>query len=303
MSLIIFVFLVIMMSFLNPYFLTWQNAINILRQASIMGILACGIAYMLIHGSFDLSVGSTLSLCSVSAIVLLREGLGTFAVIALCLMIGIACGFVCGLLVGKLKANSMICTLAMQIFIQGLALMVTGGANATAENIPQSFLFIGKGNIAGIPTPVIIFLLLALIMQIILVKTTFGRKLYAMGINAKATKLSGVKVENYRVLVYMIAGLTAAISGIIVASRVGSSTHYAGLGYEFDVQMCCVLGGISLYGGTGNVFSAVFGAIVFMTINNALTLMAVPPYAQMIVRGLILVFIIALEANTNRRGK
>ena len=223
--------------------------------------------------------------------------------VVLTLLVGMLAGAVNGVLIGLLKANSMICTFGTQVIFQGIALMITQGKYATAK-LSEGFAFIGKGLVFGwLPMPVLLMIILAAIMQIIITKTNFGRTLYAIGINEKAAAMNGINVRVYRMISYILLGFFASIGGLIIASRVGRSSHFAGLGMEFDAVMSCVLGGASIYGGLGNALSGVFGAIVLATIANAQTLMGIPSSVQLMVKGLILALIIGLDANSNRRKK
>jgi len=299
---LLFVIFVVIMSFINKDFLTVRNTMNILRQVSVLGILTCGISWMLIHGSFDLSAGSIVSFTCVSSVWLLLKGTSTPMTIILILLLGGLCGAVNGLFVGILKGNSMICTLGTQVVFQGFALFATQGKYLIAP-ADSSFKVVGRGNIYGFPVSAIVFILLMLVMNAILTKTTFGRKLYAMGTNSTAASLCGINIRMFRFLVYILVGMIAAMAGIVAASRVMTGSHFVGLGMEFDAVIASVLGGVNLFGGTGSVAKAFLGAIILATLANAQTLMGVPSYFQLVVQGFILVIIVAVDLNTKERGK
>lgn len=288
--LFVLVIIVIFISFLSRDFLTTTNILNVLRQASINGILACGMTFIMIYGGFDLSVGSTLSLTGVLAIGL-QGYIGIIPAVIVALIIGILIGIINGSILSMINgdnSDTFMITLGMMTFVSAIALLYTGGYELRGS---KSFVFsqIGKGYLLNIPIPVIIFIVIAVISQFLLSKTGFGRKVYMIGGNIEASRLSGIKVNSYRIIVFSIAGFCAAIGAIILNSRISSASPIAGSGYEFDAIAAVVVGGTSLFGGEGNIYRTVIGVMIISVIANALNLMNVSNHWQMIVRGIIIV--------------
>jgi ribose/xylose/arabinose/galactoside ABC-type transport system permease subunit len=277
----------ILMSMLKPNtFLSVRNLTNVLRQVTVLGILACGMTMVLISGNFDLSVGSNYSLCMVLPMLLQPKGL--FLAIAVTLLAGIVVGLVNGIFVGKFKANAFIITLGMLSIIQGLAFMVTNGRNIPGD--PDSpYSLIGGGVVLGIPVPVYILVSIALISHFLLCKTTFGRSIYVTGGNEYAALSSGINTGNVRMVTFMILGFLCAIGGIITSSLLANGTPYGGKGYEFDVITAALLGGTSLFGGKGTIFNTLTGVLLLGVIANSMILLRFPFNFQQIVKGVILI--------------
>lgn len=302
MAIFIIISLSLVMSLVSEQFRTMNNFMNIIKQASILGCIAVGVGVLLIQRSFDLSIGSILSLTHVLVIWLLAAGFHPFFAVVLTLLGGAACGMVNGYFVGYLQGNSMMVTFGAQVIFQGIALLLTKGKYISLPR-GTGFEYIAKGYLGPIPFPAIIMIVLMIIGNFVLLKTTAGRVLYAMGANERATTLNGVRVKLVRMGAYVLAGVTTAISGIIVSGRVLSANHFIGKGYEFDAQIACVLGGVYLFGGKGTVGGAIFGAFVLALIQNSMTILGVRPYFQLIVRGMILIFMVGMDTLTNKERK
>ena len=301
-TLVFTVCLMILMRFLSPYFLTVHNLLNVVRQASIIGIVACGVSWMLISGKFDLSVGSIVSLTCVTMIGMLANGAGTLEVVVVGLLVGVAAGVINGLLVAWLKANPMIITLGTMTVFQGLAFFVGGGYWAKMPN-GSPFWWIGNGKVGVLAVPSLLFLGLGLIMHLILSETPFGRRVYALGGNERAATLVGLKVTKYRIILYMVTGVTSAIASMVVSSRAGAGSHFIGLGFEFDAITASVLGGVYLFGGKGSVARAVLGAILLALLSNAQTILGIPTRTQLVVQGVVLLAMVGVQVWGQKRGK
>jgi ribose transport system permease protein len=296
------VFLTVLMSFLNPYFLTTRNLLNVLRASSIIGIVTCGVSWMLISGSFDLSVGSIVSLCSVIMMTQLNAGADPVRVVITGLAAGLVLGLVNGLLIAWLRANPMIITLGTMTIYQGLAFMISGGRYFM---IPEGspFLKIGNAYVGPMAVPSLIFLSLAFIMHVTLSETAFGRRVYAMGGNERAARLVGLKVTRYRTLMYLVTGLTSAISAMVVSARArGGNAYFFGQGFEFDAITAAVFGGVYLFGGRGSVFRGVLGATLLALLANAQTIMGVSVRMQMVVQGIVLVAMVGIQVWAAKRA-
>lgn len=248
----ILVFLVIFFSIIAKGFFTYNNFINLLRQLSMLGIVSTGMAMVLISGGLDLTVGSQMSLVgTVTALLIVKyqwNPLGA-AVIG---MVGVAlCGFINSLLINKFKMWPMIATIAMMQIIQGVCYIISGGL--PVYGLSENVKWIGQGYVAGIPVPVIIMLIVMFLGAFVLKKTYIGRYLYAVGSNEEGARLSGIKIKVVKTVSYLICALLSGIAGLILMGRVASGQPAGGEGMEMDVITACVVGGIGLNGGVGNM--------------------------------------------------
>ncbi|MCP8968141.1 ABC transporter permease [Ectobacillus ponti] len=312
-TLAIIVGVTIFFSIVNDAFLTYQNISDILRSVSIVTLLAIGVTFTLIVDGFDLSVGSTASLATVTAaisLVVYRQEL------LLALLLPILCGLVVGLLnaffVIRIKLPDLLGTLSVMYIINGLQMTLTkgssiyegmpmNGSTATGRFIP-SFLFIGQGSVAGIPFPVIIMVVAVIIAYLFLEKTTYGRFFYMTGGNREAARLAGISVNRYRTYAYVISGLFAAIGGIVLTSRIGTGQVSAGAPLLMDAVAAAYIGYAMFGARKPNVVGTFLGSILIGIILNGLTMMNVPYFAQDIVKGLILIAALAFSF-TQRKGR
>ena len=293
-QLVLTVLLVFFMTLVTPRFLTAHNLLMVLRQASINGIVTCGVCWMMISGSFDLSIGSLVSLISVAAVALLQEGSGVVEPIVVGLAMGLAAGLFNGFLVGWLKANAMLVTLGTLTVFQGFALLTTGGQYFRMP-LETPFRLIADGYVGPIAVPSLIFVFVALVMELILSQTPFGLRIYAIGGNEEAAKLAGLKVARYRILMYIATGITSAIAAMVVSARAGSGHHFMGLNYEFNAITAAVLGGNHIFGGRGSVVRGVWGALLLALLANAQTHLGFDPPLQMVVQGIVTVAIVSVQ--------
>ena len=299
-ELVLLVVLAIIFPLLAPNFATVSNWLNIFRQAAVIGIVTCGVSWLLIGGTFDLSVGSIVSLVAVSVGTMLANGIPIPVAILLALLVGIAAGSFNGLAVAKLGGNPVIVTLGSLTLFQGLTFMITGGQFVRVDRFAD-FLVIGRGVLLGIGYPVWIYLGLVVVMHIVLARSRFGRIVYMIGSNERAARLSGIDVTRYRFALFAVSGFTAGLAAILLTSRVANASWFAGAGYEFTAITAAVLGGVALFGGSGSVGRAVIGGIILVMLANAQTIMGVPIYAQSFVQGVVLVAVVSLQVA--RRGR
>ncbi len=291
--------LVTALSFLSNYFLTMHNLINVTRQVSINAILAFGMTFVILTGGIDLSVGSILALSSVVTAGLLDSGLSLGFVIIIGLAVGTILGLANGILVAKGKMQPFIVTLGTMTIARGLTLIYSDGRPISGFN--EAFRFLGAGHIFGIPVPVVIMFLLLALSYIVLKKTPFGRYVFAIGGNEKATKLSGINNDRIKIGVYAISGLLSSISGIILASRLNSAQPTAGTGYELDAIAAVVLGGTSLSGGQGGIVGTIIGALIIGILNNGLNLLNVSSFYQLVAKGAVILIAIFLDTRSQQR--
>lgn len=292
-------FLIIAFTFLSEYFLTVLNLLNVVRQVSIIAIVAFGMTIVILTGGIDLSVGSILAFSGVlSAGMMINSTLNVFLAIFIGLVAGTLLGLFNGLAVAKAKLPAFIVTLAMMTIARGFTMIYTDGRPISGFN--QGYRFFGAGYIKGIPVPVVIMLLLLLILYIVINKTPFGRYIYAIGGNEKATKLSGINIDRVKIIVYGLNGLMAAVSGIILTSRLNSAQPTAGEGYELDAIAAVVLGGTSLSGGNGSIIGTIIGALIIGILNNGLNLLNVSSYYQLVIKGAVILFAVFLDSKSQK---
>jgi ribose transport system permease protein len=296
-SVIGLVVLSVIMMFVSDKFLTTANLSNVLRQVSINAIISVGMTIVILTGGIDLSVGAILALSMTTAAGAMLAGIPPVLAIAMALIVGILSGAINGVLVAYVGLPAIIVTLAMMEIPRGIALLYTGGY--PMSGLPQSFAFWGRGNILGIETPIVIMLLVFLAAYLLLNKYPAGRYLYGIGGNEEAVRLSGIRMRHYKLLAYTLSGFTAALSGIVLCSRLMSGQPNAGVGFELDAIAAVVLGGTSIAGGRGHILGTLIGAVTLGVLNNGLNLMEVSPYTQRVVKGIII--LLAIYASTVKR--
>ena len=275
-------------SILFPQFLTFRNITNILRNASMIGIIAVGMTFAMIAGTFDLSVGSMMGLAAIITLKMSPTDLPRTILTVL--------------IVGRYRTSSIITTIGMEYVVLGITLVYTRGQHITIKGMYKPLEFIGKGRIGTFPFPIIIFLAVAVIGQLILSFTRFGRQLYATGGNPNTSELSGINIGKVRVLAYIISGVTASIGGIMIAARTQNLDPSFGFGQETDVLTCVLLGGVSLYGGKGSVIGTFAGTLLLYVVSNAMTLSGTAYEMQLICKGLIFLITVAASVIWQKKG-
>lgn len=290
--------LIIMFSFLTPMFFTSGNLITILRQVSNTGILAVAMAFVVISGGIDLSIGNMMGIVGmVTALLLTRSGLP----IVLCCVLGVLLagvfGLINGLLVTYTRMPPLIMTLGMSYICLGLAFLTTGGF--PVYDLPPAIKILGQGYILGkVPVCVLILIAIVVLGALILSKTNYGRYIYAIGSNEEAARLSGININRIRVSVYVISGILAGLSGLLMMSRVNSGQAKNGNGMEMDALIACVVGGVSVTGGEGKASGIIGGMLVMGVLANGMAVMGLNEYTQTLVKGLVLVTVVAVDSFT-----
>ncbi|MDA8226336.1 MAG: ABC transporter permease [Desulfitobacterium hafniense] len=285
-------------SLLSPYFLRVQNIFNVLRQISVIGILAVGQALIIITSGIDLSVGSILGLMGVISALLASAGLHPILIFILAILIGCLVESINGLLVTKVRINPFIVTLGMMSIARGTSLLITGGLPISIEN-PITFL--GGGYVGPVPVPVILMFIVAIMGHVFATKTLPGRNVYAVGNNERAAKLSGIRVDRVKIMVFMIMGGLAALSGMILSGTLNSAEPSAGTGYELDVIAAVVIGGVSLTGGEGSIIGVIIGAAIMGVLRNSFVLLGVSAYWQVVAIGIVTIAAVAIDSIKNRK--
>jgi ribose transport system permease protein len=293
--------MLVLFSFWVPAVLKIDNILQVLRQVAVPGIMAIGITFVVISGRLDLSIGSLLSL-SVVMVILLHDKIGPAAAISITLCIGLVSGCVSGFLVGYLRLNSLIATLGMLSLLQGLTYVLAGGISPRVLHPDATwFAFFGRGYLFGVPVPVEILFVLAIIFAVILTRTTFGRSVFAVGGGETASAFSTIDTPLIIFLTYVISGALTSIGGIVLASRVMSGQNDTGSGYELLVLSGVILGGTSLLGGAGGVGRSLVGTIVLGFLANMLILMGAPYFTQWIITAVVIVAAVWAELISARR--
>lgn len=299
---ILLAFLLCMMIFslTTDRFLSTSNLLTVLMQVSILGTIALGVTFVVIGGNLDLSVGSLLSFATV-LVVDLHDKVGPMQAIVITIAFTLVIGAINGTLVGYLKLNSLIVTLGMLSAIQGITLIYTSGQNVDIQDQENTwFAFFGRESIFGIPVPALIFIGLAIILQIILLKSAFGRKVFAIGGNSMAAAFSGIYRNRMVFSTYLLSAFTTACAAIILGSRVMGSQNNVGQGYELQVLAGVILGGTSLLGGSGSIMRTVIGILILGFIQNGLLLLGYPYYAQWLVTWVVIILAVWLDIAAKR---
>jgi ribose/xylose/arabinose/galactoside ABC-type transport system permease subunit len=271
-------------------------------QASIIGTIALGVTFVVIGGNLDLSVGSLLSFSTV-LVVDLHDKVDPGMAIVLMFLFTLLIGSVNGYLIGYLRLNSLIVTLGMLSAIQGITLVYTGGKNVDiADQENTWFTFFGREELLGIPVPALIFIVLGITLQIVLVKTGFGRKIFAIGGNDTAALFSGLRRNRLVFSTYLLSAFTTACAALILGSRVMGSQNNVGEGYELLVLAGVILGGTSLLGGSGSIVRTIIGVLILALIQNGLLLLGYPYYTQWLVTWVVIIVAVWLDIAA-KRGK
>lgn len=300
-SLIALLFLVVVVSFLNPNFFTVDNLLNILRQTSVNAIIAVGMTLVILTAGIDLSVGSVLALCGAFAATLVAMEVPVLVAVPTALLAGAALGAISGIIIAKGKVQAFIATLVTMTLLRGVTMVYTDGRPISTgfTDTADTFAWFGTGYALGIPVPVWLMVVVFAGAWYLLNHTRFGRYVYAVGGNESATRLSGINVDRVKIGVYAICGLLSALAGIIVTSRLSSAQPTAGMGYELDAIAAVVLGGTSLMGGKGRIMGTLIGALIIGFLNNALNLLDVSSYYQMIAKAVVILLAVLVD-NKNK---
>ncbi|WP_166370781.1 ribose ABC transporter permease [Psychromonas sp. SA13A] len=300
-SLIALIVLIAVVSVLNEYFFTIDNILNILRQTSVIAILAAGMTLVILTAGIDLSVGSILALCGAFAASMISLEIPVLIAVPVSLLGGAVLGSMAGLIISKGKVQAFIATLVMMTLLRGVTMVYTDGRPISTgfTDVADSFAWFGTGYMFGIPVPVWLMIFVFAGIWYLLNHTRFGRYVYALGGNESATKLSGINVDRIKIGVYSICGLLSALAGIIITSRLSSAQPTAGMGYELDAIAAVVVGGTSLAGGRGYIMGTLIGALIIGVLNNALNLLDVSSYFQMIVKAAVILLAVLVD-NKNK---
>jgi len=303
------VVLVAVFSLLSPNFFQFSNITGILLSTAVIGVLALGVTFVIITGGIDLSIGTVMTLCSVmTGVFITFWGLPIWVGVIGGIVFGGLCGWLCGMMVARLNIPPFIATLAMMMVAKGLALVISGTRPIYFTDVP-GFTRISLGSVTGaiipgfdIPNAVLIFFLMAIIGGILLSRTIVGRYNFAIGSNEEATRLSGVNVRFWKVVIYTITGLFTGVAGVLMASRLNSAQPALGQGYELEAIAAVVIGGTSLSGGKGTIVGTVIGALIMSVLTNGLRILSVPQEWQTVVVGAVIILAVCADMARRRKG-
>jgi ribose transport system permease protein len=294
--------LIVVVSVLNPNFFTVDNLLNILRQTSVNAIMAVGMTLVILTAGIDLSVGSVLALCGAFAASMLDSELSIFITVPAVLIAGALLGGVSGVIIAKGRVQAFIATLVTMTLLRGATLVFTDGRPISTgfSDASDAFAWFGTGYLFGVPVPVWLMVVVFAAAWYLLNHTRIGRYIYALGGNEAATSLSGINVDRIKIIVYAACGFLSALAGIIVTSRLSSAQPTAGTGYELDAIAAVVLGGTSLAGGKGRISGTLIGAFIIGFLNNALNLLDVSSYYQMIVKATVILLAVLIDHKSSK---
>ena len=298
--LIILLVIIGILSILSPKFAQFENFINIFKQTAINGILATGMALVILTGGFDLSVGSTVGLSGVVAALLAQGNYPIYVPIIAAIIIGAVAGLFNGALVAYAGIPAFVVTLGSQSIIRGLAYVVSGGR--PVFGVSKAYENLAGGKIFGVvPFLVIYLIIIVLLVGFILSKTVYGRRLYAVGGNEEAAKVSGINVKKMKMSAFMIAGLLSGIAGMLLTSRAISGSPQTGEGYELDAIAAVVIGGFSLNGGSGKWYGIIIGALILSVLGNGLDILGIKSFYQLILKGSIVILAVYFDVRSRKK--
>lgn len=286
-------------SLMSPYFLSAYNLSVVARALAFVGLVTIGQAALMILGEIDLSLGVIGGLCGVAAgILMVNFGLSPLLAMPLALLLGAACGLFNGILVSVLRLHSLVLTIGTAGIFGGANLVLTRGVAITG--VPPEIQFLGRGDVLGAPVPFVVMLVVLAFTSFLTAKTPFGRYMYAIGNNAAAARMLGIKVDRIRTSVFVFAGTLAALAGLLMVARLGTAQPSIGQTWVLAPIAAAVIGGVATTGGVGTPLGAIFGAAIIAIIENIIVLFGVSPYWQGIVSGVIVVLAISFDAVSRR---
>jgi len=294
---------IIVFTILEPNFISVNNIFSMLRQVSMIGISAVGMALVLLTGNIDISVGPTVAFCTVVLAVLtvqlgLPVPIAIIAAVACCTL----CGLFNGFMITRFNVPSMIATLAMMTIAKGVAYLITGGI--PVYGIPQALTNIGQGYVFEvIPIPVALMVVVFMFGYILVEKTKLGRHIYATGGNEEAARLSGIPVKRIKLVVFTLSSFLTSISGLIMCGRVNSGQPSVAAGFEMDVIPSVVLGGVSLVGGEGRMVNVIAGVLIMGALANGMSILGLGDYWQWVVKGIVLLCAVSYDNLTKGKAK
>lgn len=292
------VVLVLLAAFV-PNFFNSRNIVNVFVQASTLGLMAIGMTYVMISGGIDLSIPAVMALSAIAGAMVMRDGGSIFVSCLVMLVVGMVAGCINGFAVAYLKMIPFVVTLAMMTIASGTAIWVTNSVSVPV--VSEEFFDLILDRILDIPRPILIMVIMMVIATIVVRRSLFGRWLYAVGINAKAARVSGIPADRVIFGTYLISGFFAGLTAIILSARLGSASANMGNdGVVLDIVSSAVVGGVSIYGGVGSPLGAVLGAIFITVISNSMNMMQVSFFAGLVIKGIVIIAFVAFDSLRKR---
>ena len=296
---LVFVFMVAIFTVYNPNFIKPSNLMNIARQVAVYGIASVGMTFVILISGIDLSIGAIITFVNIiCAYLMVNLGVNMWVAVIISITAATLIGVLNGFMVSTVGIPALIATFADQTVFDGLSYIISGGM--PISGFDKTFNLFGKWTVGIVPISAIIMIVCFAAGAFILNKTYFGRYFYAIGGNEEAAKLSGIQVSKIKYLIYALSGFFAGLAGIVMLSRTGSAQNTAGLGYEFDVITCVVLGGVSVKGGIGKISGVIAGVLIIGSLTNGMILMDVNSYTQKVIKGLVLAIAVGIDCLSNR---
>ncbi|OLP57052.1 ABC transporter permease [Rhizobium rhizosphaerae] len=296
---VVLVVIFVLSSLISPYFLTSYNMTVLARGLAFVGLVTIGQSMLMVLGELDLSLGVNGGLCGVMAgVFMVQLGFNPALALGLAIAFGAFLGLINGLLVTMLRLHSLVLTIGTAGIFGGANLVLTRGVAITG--IPTSVQFLGRGDVLGIPVPFVIMLAALFIAGFVMLKTPFGRYMYAIGNNPQAARMLGIKVDRVRLILFVVAGALAGLAGVLMVARLGTAQPSIGDTWVLAPIAASVIGGVATTGGVGSPIGAIFGAGIIAMIENIIVLFGVSPYWQGIVSGAIVVLAISFDAISRR---
>lgn len=297
---LVLIAIVVLVSIINPVFISLDNVINIFRSSSFVFIVGIAMTFVLIAGGLDLSVAPVLALGGIISSLIIFSGMPTPVGIAGALCIGAAIGLINGILISVFAIPPLIVTLGMMYIGRGLVLIITKGA--PIYPLPDRFTVIGQGALLGIPYVILLALALGIVAHFVLKKTIFGRSVYAIGGNEETARLAGIRIKRIKIIVYMLSGMAAALAGTVMAARLSSAQASSGTGYELLVIASVIIGGTSMFGGSGKILGTAAGALLMTVIKNAMVILKISVYWQNLVIGVVIILAVGIDQYQRRKS-
>ena len=286
---------------LVPKFGTMENVLNVIKQSAYIAIPAVGLTMVMIQGGIDLSVGGVISLAGVVNGMLLMRGVPVWLGFVLALTACALFGLLNGVIVARVKVPPFIATYTVGEIAGGIALVI-GNGKAIGPFKNDLYTFIGNGKLLGIPIPGLVIVLVAAVGIVLLSHTAFGNRVYAVGNNPMVVGQEGLSVAKIKIYTYILCAVCAAISGLLLSARMSSASPVQGDGYQLKCIAACIIGGVSMNGGSGRVFNSVLGAFFIAVLSNALNMLAVDPFIQNLVLGAVILIVVAISLAVNQRA-
>ena len=298
---LILVALWVILSIVQPVFRSSNNIVNLLRQASTLGVCAIGASFVILSGETDLSVGAILGLVGMLTTKLISQGMSVAAAVLIGIVTGAVCGAINGIIVQYTRIPSFIATMGTMTAHRGIAELINGGK--IVAGMPESFSKFASVTVLGLPTLVWIYIAVAALGTFIMSKTLFGRNVYAVGSNAQVAELSGISVHKTSIFVFAISGALAGVAGLMYAARMGQGLPAAGAGYELNCIASAVIGGASFTGGEGTIIGTVFGTFIIQTLQNGGNLLKINSFWLEVITGALLILAVSIDTLSKRKRK